>query len=180
MAKTKAEIKGLDVVSRDIKTFINNVIKEKQILNDVGDLASKQIALQTRARQKDYRQPGLQKSSIKRRETLIKQGNGSEFAKPKQSNLTLSGQLLDAITHKINQSTGFITIFFKEGRKPYKGKSGQNLEQKTNKEIVQDLDTRGFKFFFISDRLKTQLESKIKSYLRQKLSNYKKLKRSLK
>jgi hypothetical protein len=180
MAKTKAEIKGLDVVSRDIKTFVRNIIKDKELLNQIGELASKQISLQTRAKQKDYKQPDLQKSTVERRETLIKQGNTSQFTKPKQSNLTLSGQLLDSITHKINQSSGFITLFFKEGRRPYKGKSGQNLENKTNKEIVQDLDQRGFKFFFISVRLKAQLESKIKSYLRQKLSNFKKLKRSLK
>lgn len=180
MAKTKAEIIGLDTVTKNLKTFIKNVVKEKDILNELGDTASKQISLQTKSKQKDYRQPDLKKSSIKRRESLIKQGNGSEFAKPKQSNLTLSGQLLNALTYKINQSTGFITLFFKEGRRPYKGKSGQSLEQKTNREIVQDLDARGFKFFFISDRLKAQLESKLKAYIRRKLSNYKKLKRSLK
>ena len=180
MAKTKAEIKGLDIVSKNIKTFVSNVIKEEQILNELGKFSADEIRKRTRGRLDTYKQEALSKPTIKRRETLIKQGNSSEFSKPRQSNLTLSGQLLDSITHKISQSTARITLFFKEGRRPYKGKKGQDLENKSNKEIVADLASRGREFFFISDRLKAQLESKLKAYLRQKLSNYKSAKRSLK
>lgn len=180
MAKTKAEIKGLSKVQLDLRTFVRNSIKDKELLEDIGKTSSGEILRQTRSRLGEYKQPDITKSTQERRAALIKQGNSSEFAKPKRSNLTLSGQLLDALTYSIEQTTSNIKLFFKENRKPYKGKKGKDLEIKTNKEIVIDLDRRGFKFLFISDRLKVQLESKIKAFLRRKLSNFKQIKRSLK
>jgi hypothetical protein len=220
MAKTKAEIKGLDIVKKDVKTFINNIIKEKPLLEELGKMSADAIKNQTRGRRGEYKQKELKEVTIQARDIYSEHYTVDKDSSPKTSNLTLTGQLLNSIKYKVNQASGLITIYFNDNRKDravnldksiinkerdrildkdfnatnkkgdpklrarlsalYMLTNKKNKDQKTNSEIVQDLDQRGFKFFFISVRLKAQLESKIKSYLRTKLSNYKKLKRSLK
>jgi hypothetical protein len=56
---------------------------------------------------------GLEGSTIKTRKRYQK--NLSEFTRPKKSNLTATGQMLEAITYRIQQG-GFL-FFFKSGRR---------------------------------------------------------------
>lgn len=51
--------------------------------------------------------------------------------------------------------------------------------EKGNNEIKNDLEAKGFRFFFISTKLNTLLTSKIAEQLRRKLSLYKKIVRKL-
>jgi hypothetical protein len=93
----------------------------------------------------------------------------------------MSGQLLDAIKFRVNNSISEVTIFLSQKREAYKGRFKDKLENKKNNiEIKNDLEDQGRKFFFISDKLTALLESKIASELRRKLALYNKIKRSLK
>jgi hypothetical protein len=180
MAKTKAQITGIKESGDKLRQFLQSAIKDKDVLEELGTFSSSEIKKRTTARLEEYKQPDIEETTIKRRKSLIEQGNKSEFARANRSNLTLSGQLLDAIKYRINQSKALITIFLSDERRPYKGKSGQDLEAKSNNQIKKDLEAIGRKFLFISERLKTQLESKLKLSIQKKLSNFKRIKRSLK
>ena len=180
MSKVKAKISGLDGITEKFKTFVKNAIKDEETLITTGKLIVDQIKKRTRGRQDTYKEPKLKKSTIERRKALIKQGNSSEFSEPAQSNLTLSGQLLNALRFEINASKSLVTISLSDKRTPYKGAKGQDLENKTNSEVKRDLEARGFRFLFISDKLKSRLQDELKAQIRRQLTNYAKIKRSLK
>lgn len=173
-------IKGLGKARGNFQDFIKKFEKDPEIMKDIAELTTEQIKLRTRGRLDEYKQPELKKSTVARRKDLIAIGNGSEFSKPKQSNLTLSGQLLDSIAYIINNAAGKIKFYLNDPRKPYLGLSGKNLETKTNTEIKNDLETRGFRFMFISESLNARLQNRLKQIFRRRLSNFKKLSKTFK
>ncbi len=183
--KTSVKITGIGAARDNALKFINNTTKDSQFLKEIGQEAVIQIAAATRSGGRTdpaYVQPTLKDSSVERRKTLIKQGNSfnSRIVSPKRSNLSMSGQLLDSMISKVNSAIGQIIISINKQRKPYKGKSGQDLENKDNLEIKNDLEKRGFRFFFLSDKINLLLENKIAQQLRRKLSLYNKITRKLK
>lgn len=180
MGKVKAKITGVDDVSAGLKRFLTQAIKDETTLKAVATDLVDQIQKRTQAKQEDYKQPKLKKSTIERRKTLIKQGNSSAFADASRSNLTLSGQLLSSLRFAVESASSLIKISLSDFRRPYKGKSGQDLEKNTNSEIKTELESRGFKFLFISEKLTARLQSKLKAEIRRQLQNYRAIKRSLK
>lgn len=179
MKKINAQIKGIDSVTANLKRFLTEAIKDEQTLQAVAKEVVDQVQKRTRARLEEYKQPKIQKTTVERRKTLIRQGNSSEFAEASRSNLTLSGQLLNSIRFATEKAKSLIRFSLSDFRRPYKGKRGQDLENKTNTEIKEELESRGFKFLFISDKLRARLQSKLKAEIRRQLQNYRKLRRSL-
>lgn len=180
--KATVKITGLGRARDNALKFLDNTKKDNQVLDEYGQLLADQIRNRTRGRLEDYKQDPLTKGTVKRRESLIKSGNflDERLTRPKQSNLTLSGQLLRSITHKINRSVSEIVLFLNPIRKAYRGARGQNLENlKDNNEIRKDLESRGRRFFFMSEKLKIQLENRLVKDLRRKLAIYNKIKRKL-
>jgi len=55
----------------------------------------------------------------------------------------------------------------------------KNQKEKTNNEIKNDLEAKGRRFLFISDRLKANLEERIVKELKRRLDLYNKIKRKL-
>jgi hypothetical protein len=183
--KTTVKITGISQARDNALKFINSTTKDREFLDFVGQTAADQIRSAVRAGGRTdpaYFQPPLEDSTVDRRKTLIKQGNSfdQKIVNPNRSNLSMSGQLLDSIYFRINESISTVVLLIKKQRNPYKGKSGQPLENKDNVEIKDDLEKRGFKFFFISEKLNTLLENKITQQLRRKLSLYNKIVRKLK
>lgn len=182
--KTKVKISGTAQAKASALQFLNNTVKDTEFLNQMGQLTADQIRNRVRASKVDpeYAQKELKEISIAIRKDLIKEGNSfdSKIVKADRSNLSMTGQLLDAITYRINQSLGEISIFLKTARKPLKFKNGRNIDgSKSNVEIKNELESKGRKFLFISERLKAQLESRITAELRRKLALYNKIRRKL-
>ena len=177
--KTSVKITGTKEIRDNVLKFLNKEIKESSTLQIIGKEASDQIRNRTRGRLEEYKQEPLTDGTVKRRKALLDAGNmfDDRLSRPKQSNLTLSGQLLGAISFRINQALGTVSIILLEGRVAYTGKRGKVLENTTNKEIKKDLESRGRKFLFISSKLAIQLEKRITQILRTKLSIYNRLKR---
>lgn len=181
MAKTKVEIKGVREVSNNLKSFIKSIGQDEALLVELGKEATQQIKRQTQARLDEYKQPDLKKSTKERRKSLIKSGNTSEFTKDTRSNLSLSGQLLNAIRFEVNAARSLISIYLNPNRRKYIGVKGTPIgEDKTNVQIKSDLEKKRFRFLFISKKLEAILQSKTISAIRRKLSQYNKLKRFLK
>jgi hypothetical protein len=179
--KTTVKITGTEKAKKSALAFINDFKKSEQFLNDLGAEAVRQIQARTRSGGRvdpEYLQPELTKYTKEQRERLIRAGNSFDpnIVKKNRSNLSLSGQLLNAIFHVISTASGEITIKLNEFRRQYKGIRKAELELKQdNKEIKKDLESRGFKFFFISEKLAILLENKIAQELRRKLSLYNKI-----
>ena len=181
MAKNKVTITGVGKARDNALKFLGNTFKDKEFLESYATDAENYIRNSTRARKDEYTQEPIKESTIKRRKSLIKSGNSfdQKIVSPKKSNLSMSGQLLESIKHRINLSVGEIVLYLNPYRKPYKGVKGQDLETKTNTQINRDLEKQGRKFFFISNKLQALLESKIAAQLRKKLALYNKVVRKL-
>lgn len=180
--KATVKITGIGQARDNALKFLNATKKDNEILNTEGKFTADQIRTRTRGRQEEYKQNPITKATAKRRESLIKSGNflDERQTRPKQSNLTLSGQLLGAITYKINSAFSEIIIFLNPDRRPYKGTRGFDLENlKDNNEIKKDLESRGRKFLFLSERLRINLENRLVKELKRRLSIYNKIKRKL-
>lgn len=180
--KATVKITGLGQARDNALKFLNTTKKDSKILETEGQFAADQIRSRTRGRLEEYKQDALTKGTIKRRDSLIRSGNflDERLTRPKQSNLTLSGQLLRSITYKVNNAFSEIILFLNPTRKAYRGARGQNLENlKDNNEIRKDLESRGRRFFFISEKLHINLENRLVKDLRRKLAIYNKIKRKL-
>lgn len=174
MSKTNVKITGFTEMSKKLTTYIENVAKDQEMITDIG----KHIVTQIRARtasgvDKEYKQPPITKGTIKRRESLMKAGNTppSDLSRvlPRTSGLTLSGQLLNSLRFEINASLQFIRISIADFRRPYRGVRKEQLETKTNTEIKDDLESRGRKFFFLSDQLREQVQNILSRKIREKI-----------
>ena len=184
MAKAKVTIRGVKEARDGLLNVINKQIKDPAFLNDIGKQTVDQIKNRTRGRLEEYKQPVLtSESTLTTRERLIRAGNAfdrSIVRSPKTSNLSLSGQLLNALYFTINQAQGVITIMLSNPRTAYRGIRKASLENKSNNnEIKDELESKGRKFFFISEKLKANLESKIAASLRKTLSLYNRVRRKL-
>lgn len=180
--KTVVKFTGIKTARDNALEFLNKSTKDPKFLTSVAEVTVDQIQKAVRSAGRvdsAYFQPPLSDSTIKRRETLIKQGNAynTTIVTPKRSNLSMSGQLMDSISYRINQSLSEITLFLKRPRTAYKGKNGQPLENKDNVEIKRDLEKRGYKFFFVSDKINTLLVNRISKSLSRLLKLYDKVKR---
>lgn len=183
MAKNKVVIRGIPEARDSLLKAINSAVKEKSFLDSLGKETANQIRNRTRGRLEEYKQDDLTAYTKETRERLIRAGNAFNPAivKKNRSNLSMSGQLLGAINYRINQAQGSWTIFIESARQAYRGIRKQQLEnKKNNNEIKDDLETAGRKFFFVSDKLKLNLESKIAASLRKSIQIYNKVKRKLK
>jgi len=180
--KATVKITGLKEARDSALKFLNTTKKDSKILNTEGQFTADQIRNRTRGRQEEYKQNPITKGTSKRRESLIKSGNflDERQTRPKQSNLTLSGQLLGAITYKINSAFSEIIVFLNPTRKAYRGARGFDLENsKDNVEIKKDLEAKGRRFLFLSERLRTNLENRLVKELKRRLDLYNKIKRKL-
>lgn len=180
MAKVK--IRGIPEARNNLLNAINKAVKDKAFLEDIGQQTTEQIKNRTRARLEEYKQPEITDFTKKTRERLIRAGNAFDQAivKKNRSNLSMSGQLLESIYYRVNQAQGFVSILIRSPRQAYKGIRKPQLEnKKNNNEIKDDLEARGRKFFFVSEKLKLNLESRIAKALRRSLSLFNKINRKL-
>lgn len=205
--KTVVTIKGVGEAQKNAIKFLTDYNKDKKLLDKLGSEIVLQIQRRTTAGLDEYKQDPLTESTIVSRELLADINSLNQFAKPKRSNLTLSGQLLSSIKNKANVSTATIVIFLKDFRYKYlpptresitrvaakKPKSKRGFyhaigniimsdppKDTTNNKVRNDLEKQGRKFMFMSDKIQIQLEKNLTRELSKALTLYNKVKRTLK
>jgi hypothetical protein len=199
--KNIVKFSGIKQSGENLLKFINTQLKDDRLLREVGEITVDQIKRRTRGRQEEYKQDPLKPLTVAQRSVYIQNFGGDDLASPKQSNLTLSGQLLNSLRHKIQQ--GLAVIYLYDPRKsPVQNKTraqiikgtkfdgsknnkkllgiaasylAQPQESKTNTQVKNDLEKIKRKFFFVSEKLNTLLTNKISQMLRRKLSTYRRL-----
>jgi len=213
--KATVKITGLGQARDNALKFLNATKKDSQILNIEGKFTSDQIRDRTEGRQEEYKQKDLSNVTVEARKIYAGFYETSPLAIPKRSNLTLTGQLLGAIKHKVNSAASEIIIYLSDNRRNRKIPDSivqemydgiidkdrnatnskrknpkikdkltaifllKNQKDKTNNEIKNDLEAKGRRFLFISDRLKANLEERIVKELKRRLDLYNKIKRKL-
>lgn len=213
--KAFVKITGITQARDNALKFLNQTKKDAKILETEGKFAADQIRNRTAGRQDEYKQDDLANVTIEARKIYAGFYDTSPLAKPKTSNLTLTGHLLSAIKHKTNSATTEIIIFLTENRRNRKIPDSiikekyneiidkdrnatnskrkdpkvkdkltalfllKNQKDKTNNEIKEDLEAKGRRFLFLSDRLKTTLENRLVKELKRRLDLYNKIKRKL-
>lgn len=213
--KTSVRITGVGQARDNLLRALLNNVKDPELLNQLGNLAAEQIVARVRGRaDAEYKQPEIKDVTVEARKLYNKHYQTDPLYSPKRSNLTLSGQLLKSIKHRINTALREITLYIDPKRSQYFDKSlaqkeydtildkdrnatnknakGKNKlkasaaalllksENKNNVQIKEDLEEKGRKFFFISEKLNKRLTEELTRYIRTKLSAFRKQRRVLK
>lgn len=151
-----------DIVGKPIVERIKFEAKRGSPLNDEGSF-------------KD-----LSRLTVENRQRLEKFNKTTTVYKPDRSNLSFTGQLLDAVSYKkiIGKASAVVLIYFGGSRQMYntgpRSKAKATKYNRTNEALARTLAEIGFKVFTKSGvenktALIKQITNKIRSYLRKKL-----------
>lgn len=175
MGNVRVNIKNLDSVLRNTRATFKKVAQDKQMYNEIGVYVTKTVQAKVRTGKPLNNTgafPALKDTTKKIREKLAKINETHPNFKPSKSNLTFTGQLVNAIGFKFT-GRGFITLLVKDSvRRPYYGEYGKTPP--LNSELDKDLRKMGFYMFTARgiDRDK-QINKRIKAialkYLRKAL-----------
>lgn len=156
-----------------LKDSFRKVIANKEMLNEVGEFAAERIRFQARTAKplnSNAKFPSLKPSTIKSREYIAKHNQTHETYGASRSNLTITGQLLNAIKHKV-VSAGVVAIELVGNHRGYKSGSGQTGRSVANSDIAGWLADKGFVIFdeSIQDNktIKARLRSIVLRYVRR-------------
>lgn len=152
MANFSVQLKDKGIFARIEKSIIKDVeliLSSKEMLNEVGEFVADRVRLQARISKplnSSNSLPKLKESSIASRKYIAKHNQTHQTYESGRSNLTITGQLLDSITHKI-MGVGEIVIDVAGKHRGYKsgtGKKGKDIE---NKDLKDYLIKKGFVIF---------------------------------
>jgi hypothetical protein len=187
MLKFKVNEKSLKNVEDNVREAFDRVIKNDQMLNQIGDLVIKDIKYTTR-KGLNYT---LSQQWRKERKRLAELGQETHPAfSPNRTNLTISGQLVDSLKkfilgkgvveirpdgiHEpyIRQAVKKWTSFSKYGKlfDVYRRKPIEQVQvgSKTpNEEIAKGLEDRGIKFIVFNPRLTPRIKQLVINYIRR-------------
>ncbi len=147
MAKVKVNIKPL---IKEINRTFDKVINDKQLLGELGTFTTKRIQAEIRRSKplNDTRKfPALKDLSIKIRKHLERFNFTDIVYKANRSNLTFTGQLVEAIKFKIIKGNVVEIAVANTKRQPIAGAKGLIPDKKTNLEVSRDLKKLGFFLF---------------------------------
>lgn len=180
MAKTSINF-NISRATLQVKTVFDKVRKNQQMLNEVGTVVVKRLQGEARRKKPLNNEgsfPDLKDSTIANRRRLKKRNKTHKTYSDRRSNLTFTGQLIDAITFKRLKAA--VKIFVdNNARKMYTtGKDGNKAKasrhNRTNIRLDATLRKIGFKLFDAkavekSKVLRKRINSIVKRTLRRAL-----------
>ena len=184
MGDAKVQIKGVVDLQEAFGKHLKESLRDEQLLGTLGQKSADFIRGATRARNKahfdgvsykDY----LEKDTIARRDRLSEFNATANTYSKARANLTFSGQLLDSLTPKTLPSKPGFELGFEGQHGGYVGVNGKRNDSLPNETLAAYVqETRPF--LFMSEPLKTILNSEIVRNLRRQISAFKRVTRSLK
>lgn len=164
----KVNIDRLKTKLNSTRKLINKAIKDKALLDDIGNNFTKRIIADAKSGKipgtKNSYKP-LAKQTIDNRQRNAKFNILSQDYKLKKSNLTYTGQLLESIKHKVVPSRARIEINAMGMHKPVRGKRGPIGKAIPNKKLAEFHDKgKGVPrriIFNISEKMENIAKSKI-------------------
>ena len=152
---TQVKVKAnLPAINKRIQDTFKLVKRNKEAHQLAGEIVEKRIQAEARAgrplnRERSF--PDLKPSTIANRDYLSTLNQTQRTFLASRSNLTLTGQLIDAILYELEQDSGLYKILIEvvdSKRVPYN--TGPNSRQQNppdNKELAEILAKRGFVLF---------------------------------
>lgn len=167
--------KTIDKAQADIQDKLKNIVKSPALLSEIADVAIKDIQFQARrgiSIDGSKFTKALTPKWIRQREQISKATQTHETFKANRNNITITGQLLDAMSKMLSKSG--IYILFKGIHRPYQAKRvRRDGTRKIGKPIPND-QLAGYvnevrPFFKIRDSLLPRLKNIVIRYIRRKL-----------
>lgn len=176
--KLKVNKKSIDRLEADTKFKIKSILSNKQMLNEVGTLATDMLKFSSRKGTSPVtgeKFKRLTKPWIKRREKIAESTRVHPAYAKSRSNLTLSGQLMDSITHSVIGRT--IRIVLDGFHEPYsiKTKTGISRVGKRirNADLARYVTEAGRAFFgfgrVMEQKLLAQAKKIVIRYIRRNI-----------
>lgn len=175
----KVTIDGIPRLKGAIKDLFDSVRKDQQMLLEIGDKTVEQTKAFNRAGKSPNgtRHTKLETSTIESKKRLSKTNKTSEFYRDGFSNLTFTGQLIDAIKLKnIDRENSSVIIVAEGQRQPYKNSKGKVTQKArdntpTNEKLVEYLrDMKRF-VFGINKQIENNINKIVRKYLNQKIKD---------
>lgn len=148
-------------------------------LDKIGQYVVKQIKGETRRGNEiitdgsTAAQKPLKKPSIENRKRLEDYNNTHSTYSPDRSNLTFSGQLLDAVTYKLSskQNQDIVSIYVDDStRRPYvTSKKGKKSKPLKNSDLAEFQLEKGRKFIGINKQMKEEILNLITQAIRRSI-----------
>jgi hypothetical protein len=166
---------SLRALEDNTRKAFEKVIRNKELLNDIGETIITDIKFQTRRGNSIPTQGKLKPLTSKwkdKRANIADQIKTGEAYSKNRSNLTLSGQLLDSLKTRI-KGAGQIIIEAVGSRTPYlystkkTVKSRKQKHEPTNEELAQYVKEQGRPFLGIRDAIKDRIKKDIIAFIRR-------------
>ncbi|HNC40322.1 MAG TPA: hypothetical protein PK522_00910 [Nitrosomonas sp.] len=163
----------------EFRNRLNKMIKDPVLLNELGDVMIKDIKFTARKGVNPItggKFIPLSKKWIAEREKISQSTPVNDAFKPARSNVTLSGQLLDALRR--SATNGILSIFFDGIHRPYRAKySEMRKKQATTRQIGKPIPNNELAqyvneirpFFYVREKLLPQLKTVVIRYIRRNL-----------
>jgi hypothetical protein len=174
--KFEVNQRSIDALESNTRQAFEKVIRNRELLNDIGETIITDIKFQTRRGNsiptKSKLKP-LSKEWIEKRLAIDEaQATGQAFS-PRRSNLTASGQLLDSLKSKITgvgkiivEATGSrIPYFYTTKRKGVQQRKKSN--EPTNEELAEYVAEQGRPFLGIRDAIRDRIKRQVVAFIRR-------------
>lgn len=144
------KIKNFNKVKQELLSFFKEDLITNQDLRDIGDFTVKRIQSKTRSgkgidgrTEKKLKElsPNYKKYRKKlSKGPLVKGQVDTEFFRPNTSNLTLTGQMLRALTYSVDFAKKAVKVFVQDtGRQAIALKKTNVKDEKTNAEVAKEV-----------------------------------------
>lgn len=166
MAKIK--IVGQKRAAKGVLETVNQVIAESGAFKDAENFLKQEIRAGKNPKTgKNYR--GLKESTISHRQYIARNNPTHPAYSPSKSNLTLTGNLVNAIQSRFDKAKGILSIFVSGNHPGYKGARGQQIQgsSKPYDEIVSALEEQKRPLLSFSNTFTQLLVKKIEQALRR-------------
>ena len=170
----KFDKESIKRVEEQTRTAFEKVIANRKLLNEVGEIVVTDIQFQTRRGQSIPNNARLKPLSKKWRETRGQIADATDTHpaySQRRSNLTLTGQLLDALTWRIVKSGVIETLFKSTRRRAYffRRLDGRITKRETtisNEELAEYVQ-KDRPFVGIRPQITDRIKIKVLEYLRR-------------
>jgi len=175
------KFKNLKKVENSIRSLFGKFIESKQMKQEIGEFVVKRIQFEARRGKplNDTRSlPDLSPATQSIRKYLQAYNITHPAFRPKKSQLTLTGQLIDAISHTFTQS-GLKIRVMDTLRQPYiLNRKLEMGEVETNSSVDRDLRRRGFYMFTArgvegDERVMKRVRAIVRKFFRRQLRSRK-------
>ena len=185
MAKTKVNVKAdLPAINKRVQDTFKSFRRNKQTHMEAGEFVEKRVKAEARRGRPFNRSrsfPDLKSTTIDQREYLEQFNSTARTYSASRSNLTFTGQLIEAIVYELKQDQGLYSIEIQVAdSERFSYRTGPNGTIKfldlTNQELAEILDKKGFTLFDSdvianNDNLRTRVTEIFRRTLRRAIAN---------